>query len=42
LYGYGQGEYLMVETTPTPDVVDNDHNTATLLIMQPKMRQWQG
>jgi hypothetical protein len=39
LYSSGHGKYLMVKTTPTPDVVDDDdnHYAAPLQIPLPKM-----
>ncbi len=39
VYSYGQGEYLVVKTTPTPDVVNNNNNryAAPLQITSPKL-----
>jgi hypothetical protein len=41
MYIYTQDEYLMVKTTPTPNVVDNDNNhyVAPLQIPQPRAKQ---
>jgi hypothetical protein len=40
---YGQDEYLMLKTTSTPDVMeDDDHYAATLQVLLPKTRRWQG